>query len=114
MKAVTLSQSELAIALQKVDQKYGRKTGGRILELLARQKNVPAVIINRKCAASNISATVYRDINPRILPLGLFVACQRPLQPLKNQFGEPSHMHLWSLYRIDEAANDPVYNQSGE
>jgi len=114
MKSVTLNPQELENTLQKVDHKYGRKAPGRVIIELAKSSNIPTTTLNRKCLVANISHIVNRDINPRILPLGLFVGCQRPLRPIKNKFGEQNRTHLWSLYRIDEAANDDTYSLDGE
>ena len=80
----------------------------RILQLLAAQKDWPTCKVNSICATGNVSDVVAKTLNPALAQHGLRIGCHRPAFPLKNQFGQVTQMHFWSLYRFDPAAaNDP-------
>jgi predicted GTPase len=113
MYPVTLDESELEKVLELVNQ--GRSVEyapARICRLLAKQHSQITGVVNTVCSCGNISDQVSKAINPRIKPLGLYVACVRPPEPIKNKFKQATGQQLWSFYR--DAANDDYYNLRDE
>lgn len=91
------------------------KSPQRLIDELVKAypSSLPTLKLNQNCAIGNIS-DIAATVNKRIAKHGWFIACQKPLIPFKNRFGQPSQMHLWALHRLPEAANDPVYDPAGE
>ena len=112
MTPTTLTKLELEEVLKRVVTFNVEQGSVRIIKRLANQIGVATVDVNRDCAVGNISDIVIKQINPRVFPMGLYVGCTRPPKAIKNRFGQETGMHLWSFYRMPDAANDPIYSQS--
>jgi len=111
MTPITLSSSELEEVLIKVNR--GRKTtyaAGRICKELAKNHSQRTKNVNEAGTCVNISDQVRRSINPRIIGLGLFVACIRPITPFRNIHKQETGEMKWSFYRYPKASNDPAYD----
>jgi hypothetical protein len=81
---------------------------GRIVRLLAKGPNRTGIIAHA-CSVGNISDVVIKDINPKLLEFGLYLACTKPPQAIINKFGQRAGDHIWSFYQV--AANDDTYEQ---
>lgn len=108
MKVTTLTQDQLDIVLQRINQPEP-KQAARICIHLADHPKSPTGKVNSTCSVGNISDVVHKDINPKIYELGLMVGCEKPVVPIQNKFQQPSGQHLWSYYLLPDAANDPIY-----
>ncbi len=109
MKAVTLDKEQLDIVLKYINQPTPRQAA-RICEHLAYNLKSPTVTINTTCSVGNLSDTVRKDINPRIYSIGLMVGCEKPAVAIQNKFNQPSGQHLWSFFKLPDAANDSLYD----
>lgn len=74
----------------------------RIVEYLSDKPKVPTGELNASSATGNISQIANTCINPKIEILGYRIACEKPLNPIYNKFGQQSLQHVWSLCRIGE------------
>jgi len=110
MKAVTLDKEQLDTVLKYINQPKP-KQAARICEHLAYNPKSPTVTVNSTCSVGNISDVVHKDINPKIYSIGLMVGCEKPVVAIQNKFNQPSGQHLWSFFKLPDAANDPIYNQ---
>jgi len=106
MKAVKLSKSELIAVLKSFKDRRGQVI--RLVSYLANKPKSPTVFVNSDCAIGNIS-DIARSANPTLYKHGLFISCEKPPEPLRNRFGEPSQMYLWSIFELQPAANDEAY-----
>jgi hypothetical protein len=78
---------------------------GRIVRLLAKGPNRTGIIC-AKCSVGNIPDVIAKSINPKIMPLGFFVSCVKPPMVIRNKFGQIAGDWIYTLYRVDKAAND--------
>ena len=106
-----LSNEELSAVLKIVSPRGIEYQAARICRLLAQGKNRTGVIAS-KCSVGNLPDVVLKTINPKILPLGLFVACVKPSITIQNQFGQIAGDWIYSFYRVDKAANDDSMGSS--
>ena len=86
---------------------------GRIVRLLAKGPNRTGIIC-AKCSVGNIPDVIAKSINPKIMPLGFFVSCVRPPMVIRNQFGQVAGDWLYTLHRINKAANDESQGSSAD
>ena len=114
MTPTTLSNEELIEVLKRVNKTVEERGPARIVRKLAANMRVPTVRVNQDCSVGNISDLVNSFINPRIEDLNLQVACFRPSKPIKNKFGQKTGQNLWSFFRIQDAANDPIFDAVGK
>lgn len=105
-----LSYEKLEEIIPKISPKSIDYRAGRIVRLLAKGPNRTGIICST-CSVSNISDVVAKDINPKLLEFGLYIACTKPPQPIINKFGQIAGDHIWSFYQV--AANDDNYHQEG-
>ena len=99
-----LNPSELKEAVSRIPR---CKQGRRLITYLSKHPQAITVDCNSRCAIGNLS-DVAANINPILYSLGLFVGCERPPKPVKNRFNEPSHMFLWSIYRVTNQQSLPL------
>jgi hypothetical protein len=101
---IFLTDSELQQVLTRVSPPGIEHAAARICRLLANQPKTTSHQVKQVCSVGNISDQVSKRINPRIVDLGLFVACHKPPQLVLNKLSQRTGHHmLWSFYR---AAND--------
>ncbi len=87
---VTLTADELKTVIKLVSVRGAEYGAARICRLLAGQHSLTAHDINEASDILNVSDIVLKCINPRIKPLGLFIACaKRPT----------SKFYQWSFYK---------------
>ena len=109
--SITLSNEELSAVLKLVSPTGTDYQAGRMCRLLAQGKNRTGIIAS-KCSVGNLADVVLKTINPKILPLGLFVACVKPSITIQNQFGQIAGDWIYSFYRAGKAANDDSIGSS--
>ena len=85
----------------------------RMVEYLSISPYSPSGRVAHICGIGNLS-DIARKANAYLFLLKLFISCERPSTPIINKFGEHSDQWLWSIYRVPEAANDPVYDLSSD
>lgn len=103
MKIKTLEADQLDTVLNRIPASF--KQGIRFVEHLAKHPRTATVEANSTCAIGNLSDVAHK-VNPYLYLHGLMIGCEKPVRPIKNRFNEPSNMYLWSLYEVQEAAND--------
>lgn len=103
MKVKTLEADQLDTVLNRIPASF--KQAVRLVEYLASHPKSPTVDANRSCAIGNLSDVAHK-VNPYLYLHGLMIGCEKPVRPIPNRFDEPSNMYLWSLYEVQEAAND--------
>ena len=87
---VTLTADELKTVIKLVSVRGAEYGAARICRLLAGEHSLTAHDINEASDILNVSDIVLKCINPRIKPLGLFIACaKRPT----------SKFYQWSFYK---------------
>jgi hypothetical protein len=84
---------------------------GRIVRLLAKGPNRTGIIA-AKCSVGNIPDVIAKSINPKIMPLGFFVSCVKPPIVIRNKFGQKAGDWIYTLYRVNKAANDDSQGSS--
>ena len=108
---MNLSAQELSAVLKVVSPTGTDYQAGRICRLLAQGKNRTGVIASR-CSVGNLADVVLKTINPKILPIGLFIACVKPSTSIQNQFGQIAGDWIYSFYRTGKAANSDSIGSS--
>lgn len=111
MKKITLDQSEIETLLNLIPEDATQER--RVFEYIAARIDSVTVNVNQATSTGNLSHVV-RKLNRKIYSKHLMIACQRPIVPVQNKFGESSQMFIWSLYRIPNegrAANDSKANE---
>jgi hypothetical protein len=103
-----LSENRLEKIIPKISPKGIDYRAGRIVRLLAKGPQRTGIIAHT-CSVGNISDVVAKDINPKLLEYGLYIACTKPPQAIINKFGQIAGDHIWSFYQV--AANDDEYEQ---
>ena len=87
---VTLTADELKTVTKLVSVRGAEYGAARICRLLAGEHSLTAHDISKESDILNVSDMVLKCINPRIKPLGLFIACaKRPM----------SKFYQWSFYK---------------
>ena len=87
---VTLTADEIKTVIKLVSVRGAEYGAARICRLLAGEHSLTAHDINEASDILNVSDIVLKCINPRIKPLGLFIACaKRPT----------SKFYQWSFYK---------------
>jgi hypothetical protein len=107
MKPVKVPPDLLDQLLYRIPPTF--KTGQRLVLYLSENPESVTVDVNKNCALGNIS-DVAREVNHYLWEFRLQVSCRFPEVAILNRFGEKSHMWLWSIFEISEAANDQVHN----
>ena len=111
-KKTALSPSEVQNVLNAMSPTGDtRSATKRLIEYLASCPGRITVDVSRTCSIGNISHYATAYINPKIKSLGFQIGCEMPPFPILNKFGECSKQHLWSFYRLEEAANDDIIEQ---
>jgi hypothetical protein len=106
-----LKNKELNEVLKLVSPSGIDYQAGRICRLLAQGENRTGVIASR-CSVGNIPDVIAKNINPKIAPLGLFIACVKPPNVIRNKFDQRAGDWIYSFYNAKQkAANDPIYEQ---
>ncbi len=105
-RPTTLTHGELEKALKRLTPRGAECGAARIVRRLAFTPKVRTRSVNQDCAVGNISEQVRSMVNPRIRDMDLFVACEKPLRPFQNRFGQTTGEHLWSLYRLSDEDED--------
>jgi hypothetical protein len=103
MKIIT--ETELSKLLEKVSPNGIHYQPGRIVQLLAKGPSRTGIVASR-CSVANIADVVLRKINPKIMPMGFWVGCQRPPQIILNKFGQRAGDFIWQLNKVPKSAND--------
>jgi hypothetical protein len=97
-----LNDTDLEGALRGIPTSF--KQAHRLVKFLADNPKACTVAVNQACSIGNIS-DVARRINPHLYERGLYISCQRPLEPILNRFREPSQMFEWELHNLGEQPN---------
>jgi len=86
----------------------------RFIRYVASNPQSLTLAINKATAIGNCSV-IARRVNKKLMPLGLVIACVKPLDSISNRFGEPSNMFEWSLFELPKvAANDSMFEFAEE
>jgi hypothetical protein len=110
-KPEQLTEDELLEVLRSLPSDFDQ--GHRMLNYLGYRPNSITGDVAHVCAIGNLS-DVARNANSYLYKHGLIIACEPPSVKIKNRFGEDSNQYLWSVYRLPEAANDPIYQQASK
>jgi len=102
---MTLTDQELSKLISVLSPTGTDFQAGRIVRLLAKGPNRTGIICAR-CSVGNIPDVIAKSINPKIMPLGFFVSCVKPPMVIRNKFGQIAGDWIYTLYRVDKAAND--------
>ena len=105
--AVRLAESEVIKALDTLPNNAHQAR--RLVEFLSYHPKSPTDQVSLFCEISNVSDVVKRA-NAYIFSVGLMISCERP--PIQHM--DDSVVWVWSIYKVPESANDPVYDKSEE
>ena len=110
---MALSDQELDKLLAVLSPTGTDYQAGRIVRLLAKGPNRTGIIA-AKCSVGNLPNVVLKAINPKIMPLGFFVSCVKPPMIIRNQFGQVAGDWLYTLHKVNKAANDDSQGSSAD
>ena len=102
---MTLTDQELTAVLKILSPTGIDYQAGRIVRLLAQGPSRTGIIAST-CSVGNLADVCLKTINPRIAHLGLWVACIKPSNQIRNKFGQIAGDWIYSFYRANIAAND--------
>ena len=108
-----ITDQELDTLLATISPKGTDYQAGRIVRLLAKGPNRTGIIA-AKCSVGNLPNVVLKAINPKIMPLGFFVSCVKPPMIIRNQWGQVAGDWLYTLHRVNKAANDESQGSSAD
>jgi len=110
---MALSDQELDKLLAVLSPTGTDYQAGRIVRLLAKGPNRTGIIA-AQCSVGNLPNVVLKTINPIIMPLGYFVSCVKPPMIIRNQFGQVAGDWLYTLHKVNKAANDDSQGSSAD
>ena len=111
MKPKRLSEQEIESLIEGV---FTSKQQRRFIRYVASNPQSLTLAINKATAIGNCSV-IARRVNKKLMPLGLVIACVKPIGSISNRFGEPSNMFEWSLFELPKvAANDSMFEFAEE
>ena len=111
MKPKRLSEQEIETLMEGV---FTSNQQLRFIRYIASNPQSLTLNINKATAIGNCSV-IARRVNKKLMPLGLVIACVKPLDSISNRFGEPSNMFEWSLFELPKvAANDSIFEFAEE
>ena len=108
MKAVTFNRHEMDTLMDGVFLSNQQR---RFIDYVAANPHSFTLAVNKATAIDNISH-VARRVNVKLMPLGYFVACVRPLENIADRFGEPIRMYGWSIFELPQRAANESFNDS--
>lgn len=103
LKVCTIPPEALARILNRIPER--KRQAFRFVKFLANNPRTRAGDVMKVCSLSNPSH-VRRKVSPYLALDGYVILCESPENKLFNRFGDPSEEQLWSVYCVDESAND--------
>ena len=106
MQIAELSKEEIEVLMEGL---FTSNQQRRFIRFVASNPHSLTLAINKATAIGNCSV-IARRVNKKLMPLGLVIACVKPLDSISNHFGEPSNMFEWSLFELPKVAtNDSLF-----